>query len=157
MPFGGAFDGELYFKPMPFRNQTGSIAAIKAATGERVWQTKIPKPEGCPDPSSSDEYGERAQETCCHSGNWAGATAIAGAVFTGSRDGVLRAYASKDGKIIWEYKTNRAYDTVNGVPGKGGGLGGPGPTIVNGMLFIGSGYDILSGATGNVLLAFGVE
>jgi hypothetical protein len=25
------------------------------------------------------------------------------------------------------------------------------------MLFIGSGYDILSGATGNVLLAFGVE
>jgi hypothetical protein len=43
------------------------------------------------------------------------------------------------------------------VAGRGGGLGGPGPTIVNGMLFIGSGYDILSGATGNVLLAFGVE
>jgi polyvinyl alcohol dehydrogenase (cytochrome) len=156
--FGGAFDGELYFKPMPFADQTGSIAAIKAATGERVWQTKIPKPEGCPDSPAGALYASSSsQETGCHSGNWAGATAIAGAVFTGSRDGVLRAYGAKDGKIIWEYKTNRAYDTVNGVPGKGGGLGGPGPTIVNGMLFIGSGYDILAGATGNVLLAFGVE
>ena len=155
--FGGAFDGELYFKPMPFSNQTGSMAAIKAATGERVWETKIPKPEGCADSSPSSGGSSKAQEIGCHSGNWAGATAIAGAVFTGSRDGVLRAYASKDGKIIWEYKTNRPYDTVNGISGKGGGLGGPGPTIVDGMLFIGSGYDILSGATGNVLLAFGVQ
>ena len=54
------------------------------------------------------------------SGNWAGATAIPGAVFTGSRDGVLRAYSAKDGKIIWEYRTKRDYETVNGVPGKGG-------------------------------------
>ena len=98
-----------------------------------------------------------AETIGCHSGNWAGATAIAGAVFTGSRDGILRAYASNDGKIIWEFKTNQPYETVNGVPGHGGGLGGPGPTIVGGMLFIGSGYDILFGATGNVLLAFGVE
>jgi len=160
--FGGAFDGEFYFKPMPFADQTGSLAAIRVSTGERVWQTRIPKPAGCPEPQGGPGRGPgggsgRAQAIGCHSGNWAGATAIAGAVFTGSRDGVLRAYASKDGKIIWEYKTNQPYETVNGVPGKGGGLGGPGPTIVGGMLFIGSGYDILSGATGNVLLAFAVN
>jgi polyvinyl alcohol dehydrogenase (cytochrome) len=158
--FGGAFDGELYFKPMPFSNQTGSIAAIRATTGERVWQTKIPKPDGCPDPPAGrggGGGGGNAQALGCHSGNWAGATAIPGAVFTGSRDGTLRAFAAKDGKIIWEFKTNRPYETVNGVAGKGGGLGGPGPTIVGGMMFIGSGYDILSGATGNVLLAFGPE
>jgi polyvinyl alcohol dehydrogenase (cytochrome) len=156
--FGGAFDGELYFKPMPFDDQTGAIAAIRAATGERVWQTKIPKPAGCGNPPPNGGNGGPNVETIgCHSGNWAGATAIAGAVFTGSRDGVLRAYSSKDGKIIWEFKTNQPYETVNGVPGHGGGLGGPGPTIVNGMLFIGSGYDILFGATGNVLLAFAPE
>src|SRR5262245_713362 len=159
--FGGAFDGELYFKPMPFSDQTGSVAAIRATTGERVWQTKIPKPAGCPDPPAGrgggGGGGGNAQALGCHSGNWAGATAIAGAVFTGSRDGTLRAFASKDGTIIWEFKTNQPYETVNGVPGKGGGLGGPGPTIVGGMLFIGSGYDILSGATGNVLLAFAPE
>ena len=78
-------------------------------------------------------------------------------MFTGSRDGILRAYSTRDGKIIWEYRTNRAYETVNGVAGKGGGIGGPGPTIVGGMLFVGSGYDILFGATGNVLLAFGLN
>jgi polyvinyl alcohol dehydrogenase (cytochrome) len=105
----------------------------------------LPTPTDCPDPN--------ARQTC-HSGNWAGATAIPGAVFTGSRDGTLRAFSSKDGKIIWEFKTSRPFDTVNGVPGNGGGIGGPGPTVAGGMLFTGSGYAILSGAPGNVLLAF---
>jgi polyvinyl alcohol dehydrogenase (cytochrome) len=146
--FGGAFDGELYYKPLPFSDQTGAMAAIKAENGERVWYTKIPKPTGCPQPESRQT---------CHSGNWAGATAIPGAVFTGARDGTLRAFSSKDGKIIWEYPTARTYETVNGVPGNGGGIGGPGPTVAGGMLFTGSGYAILSGAPGNVVLAFGLD
>jgi polyvinyl alcohol dehydrogenase (cytochrome) len=121
-----------------------------------VWYTKVPRPAGCPElPAGRGSADAQAQG--CHSGNWAGATAIPGAVFTGSRDGVLRAYSTRDGKIIWEYRTRHDYETVNGFAGKGGGLGGPGPTIVGGMLFIGSGYDILYGATGNVLLAFGLE
>ncbi len=48
------------------------------------------------------------------------------------------------------------YETVNGVRAKGGSIGGHGPAIVGGMLFMGSGYNITS-APGNVLLAFGVE
>jgi polyvinyl alcohol dehydrogenase (cytochrome) len=119
--FGGAFDGELYYKPLAFRDQSGAIAAIRGTTGERVWYTKLPKPSSCADPES--------RETC-HSGNWAAASAIPGAVFTGSRDGVLRAFSGKDGHVIWEYATRREFETVNGVPGKGGGFGGPGPTIV---------------------------
>jgi polyvinyl alcohol dehydrogenase (cytochrome) len=44
------------------------------------------------------------------------------------------------------------------VPGKGGSINGPGPTIVGGKLFMNSGYVVLGGALpGNVLLAFGVE
>jgi len=146
--FGGAFDGELYFKPLPFADYSGAVAALKAATGERVWYTKLPKPANCADPNSRQT---------CHSGIWAGATAIRGAVFSGSRDGVLRAFSATDGKIIWEYATQKEFPTVNGVPGNGGGFGGPGPTIVGGMLYIGSGYAILTGSPGNVLLAFGVE
>jgi len=146
--FGGAFDGELYFKPLPFADHSGAVAALKAATGERVWYTKLPKPANCADPNSRQT---------CHSGIWAGATAIRGAVFSGSRDGVLRAFSATDGKIIWEYATQKEFPTVNGVPGNGGGFGGPGPTIVGGMLYIGSGYAILTGSPGNVLLAFGVE
>ncbi len=146
--FGGAFDGELYFKPLPFADQSGAIAAIRASDGQRVWYTKLPKPENCTDPTSRQT---------CHSGNWAAASAIPGAVFTGSRDGVLRAFSSRDGKVIWEFPTRREFETINGVAGNGGGFGGPGPTIVDGMLFTGSGYAILGGAPGNVLLAFGVQ
>jgi polyvinyl alcohol dehydrogenase (cytochrome) len=146
--FGGAFDGELYFKPLPFSDQSGALAAIRATTGERAWYTKLPKPANCADPDSRQT---------CHSGIWAGASAIRGAVFSGSRDGILRAFSSRDGKIIWEYGTNREFPTANGVPGNGGGFGGPGPTIAGGMLFTGSGYAILSGSPGNVLLAFGLE
>ena len=70
----------------------------------------------------------------------------------------MRAYAAADGKILWEYNTAQPYDTVNGVAGKGGSLNGPGPVIVDGMLFMNSGYAYLGyGTPGNVLLAFGVE
>jgi polyvinyl alcohol dehydrogenase (cytochrome) len=146
--FGGAFDGDLFYRPLPFTDQTGALAAIKVTTGERVWYTKVPKPSDCQDSNS---------RLTCNSGNWAAATAIPGAVFTGSRDGVLRAYSSKDGKIIWEFPTNRPFDTINGVKGKGGGIGASSPTIVDGMLYMGTGYAILGGSPGNVLLAFGVQ
>jgi len=43
------------------------------------------------------------------------------------------------------------------VAAKGGSIASIGPTIADGMLFIGSGYGVISGTTGNVLLAFGVQ
>ena len=45
---------------------------------------------------------------------------------------------------------------MNGVRAKGGSIGGHGPAIVGGMLFMGSGYNVIH-TSGNVLLAFGVE
>ena len=85
-------------------------------------------------------------------------TVIPGVVFSGSRNGIMRAYAAADGKIIWEYNTAREFSTVNGVPAKGGGISGPGPTVAGGMLFMGSGYAEMGiGSPGNVLLAFGIE
>ena len=46
---------------------------------------------------------------------------------------------------------------VNGVPGRGGSLNGPGPTIAAGMLYVSSGYSALGYMPGNVLLAFSVD
>ena len=43
---------------------------------------------------------------------------------------------------------------MNGAPGKGGAMDGPGPAIAGGMLFLCSGYGAWGGAPGNVLLAF---
>jgi polyvinyl alcohol dehydrogenase (cytochrome) len=43
---------------------------------------------------------------------------------------------------------------VNKVPGRGGSIDGPGAVVVNGMVFISSGYTRNGGMPGNVLLAF---
>ncbi len=149
--FGGAFDGTYYLKPMPFSDGSGGIAAIRATDGSRAWFTTVPKPRGCP-----DVLGEQPREYC-HSGNWAAASAIPGAVFVGSADGTMRTYASEDGEVLWEYQTNRSFPTVNGVAGYGGGFGGAGATVADGMVYVGSGYAILRGQPGNVLLAFGLR
>ena len=80
---------------------------------------------------------------------------IPGVVFSGSLDGHLRAYAADTGKIIWDVDTVGDYETVNGVKARGGSLNGPGATVVDGMLYVHSGYS--SYMTGNVLLAFSVD
>jgi polyvinyl alcohol dehydrogenase (cytochrome) len=89
--------------------------------------------------------------------NAAAVSAIPGVAFVAGSDGVLRALATGDGKVIWEYNTARDFDTVNKVPAKGGAINSIGPTIVNGMVFIGSGYAVSGSNFGNVLLAFSLE
>ena len=152
--FGGATDGQLAYFPILFQppapygdktapRATGALAAIRVGTGELTWYTPTPA-ANCPDPSPRG----------CSSGQNAAATAIPGVVFAGAMDGMLRAYSTTDGRIIWEYNTAQEFETVNDVPAKGGTLDGPGPTIVDGMLFMGSGY---RSGPGNVLLAFGLD
>jgi len=115
--------------------------------GERIWFTR-PPPIRC--------TGDR--DPNCVQAQSAAVTVIPGVVFSASSNGIMRAYAAQDGKIIWEYNTAQEYTTVNRVPAKGGGINGPGPTIAGGMLFMTSGYAALgSGSPGNVLLAFGTE
>ena len=72
-------------------------------------------------------------------------------------DGHLRAYATKDGKVLWKVDTFRDYETVNGVAANGGSLDAAGPVVVDGMLYVNSGYGFFGGKPGNVLLAFSVD
>jgi polyvinyl alcohol dehydrogenase (cytochrome) len=142
--WGGASDGELFYRPLNFPDATGAVAAMRVTTGERVWYTKLPKVEDCDLPG----WGS------CSSGITAAATAVPGAVFTGSSEGTLRAYSASDGGILWEYPTQQRYESVNGVPAIGGAIGATSPTIVDGMIYMGSGYSIFGSRPGNVLLAF---
>ena len=158
---GAATDGDLYYRGIatcPALNlarnpgackpvETGAMVALNAATGEEVWSTLHAKPADCRDPEANS----------CSGGIFGAVTVIPGVVFAGAKDGTLRAYSTHDGEILWEYKTMREYETVNGVRAKGGSIGGHGPTIVDGMLFMGSGYNLFQTAAGNVLLAFEVE
>ncbi len=56
--------------------------------------------------------------------------------------------------MLWDVDTVRDYETVNGVKARGGALNGPGPAIVDGMLYVNSGYGQFGTIPGNVLLAF---
>jgi polyvinyl alcohol dehydrogenase (cytochrome) len=98
--------------------------------------------------------GDRDQ---CSPALSAAVSVIPGVVFSGGVSGFLRAYATDDARLLWEFDTARDYATVNGVSGHGGAIDGPGPVIVDGMLYVNSGYAQWSGIAGNVLLAFEVS
>jgi polyvinyl alcohol dehydrogenase (cytochrome) len=66
----------------------------------------------------------------------------------------LRAYSAEQGSVLWDFDTVRGFNTVNGIPGKGGSIDGPGVVVVNGTVFVNSGYSRFGGMPGNVLLAF---
>ena len=70
-------------------------------------------------------------------------------------DGHLRAFATTDGSLVWDFDTARTFDTVNGTNANGGSLDGAGPVVSGGMVFVNSGYPRFGGMPGNVLLAFG--
>ena len=81
----------------------------------------------------------------------AAVTAIPGVVFSGGLDGHLRAYDAAGGRIIWDVDTKGSYQTVNETTAFGGSLDGPGPVVVDGMLYVTSGYAHLGGAPGNAV------
>jgi len=132
-PAAGSSDSEPPVGP--------GLYALKLTTGERVWAT--------PHPACEQPGCRRAQS--------AAVTAIPGVVFSGSLDGHLRAYSTADGKIIWDVATAHEYRTVNGVPGKGGSIDGPGAVVVGGAVYVNSGYAFFGATGGNVLLAFSVD
>jgi polyvinyl alcohol dehydrogenase (cytochrome) len=125
----------------------GGLSALSLTTGEEVWHARPPAIDCKP--------GDR---NCAVQAQSAAITVIPGVVFSGSTNGMMRAYSTADGKVLWEYNTAREHTTVNGVSAKGGSLNGPGPVVAGGMLFMNSGYAYLGyGAPGNVLLAFGID
>jgi polyvinyl alcohol dehydrogenase (cytochrome) len=76
-------------------------------------------------------------------------------VIQGSVDGYLRAFDAATGELLFQYDTARNYETVNGVPGKGGAIDNASIVAANGYLFVNSGYALIGGQTpGNVFLAF---
>jgi polyvinyl alcohol dehydrogenase (cytochrome) len=126
-------------------NMAGGLAALDMKTGIKRWYT--------PAPSPACAWG---MESCAHAQAQA-VTVIPGVAFSGSMDGHLRAYSTIDGKILWDTETAKDFPTVNGIKASGGSLDQGGATIVNGVVYINSGYGQRNGQPGNVLLAFSVD
>jgi polyvinyl alcohol dehydrogenase (cytochrome) len=131
--WGGAADAQNVY----YGAGGPGLVAFNLATGEKAWSFTAPQGGG--------SLG-------------AAPTAIPGVVFQGSSNGRLFAVSSADGKQIWEFNTAQPFNTVNKVAARGGAIASAGAVVANGMVFISTGYGILSGASsGNVLLAFAAE
>lgn len=119
----------------------GGLTALRVADGGRVWHAPAaPCPEGAPAGCSPAQPGA--------------VTLIPGAVFATSNDGHVRAHATADGRVLWDFDTVRDFATVNGVPARGGSLDGQGVVVADGLVLVASGYPRNGGMPGNVLLAF---
>jgi polyvinyl alcohol dehydrogenase (cytochrome) len=121
----------------------GGLHAIDLKTGTIVWSAKAAP---C-----------AAERTDCSPAQSAAVSAVPGVVFSGSMDGHLRAYAAKTGEVLWDTDTSREFQTVNGPAAHGGSMDAAGPAIVEGMVFVNSGYSQWGGMPGNVFLAFSVD
>jgi polyvinyl alcohol dehydrogenase (cytochrome) len=154
MEWGSATDGELAFfpvsdvidgqqRPVP-SSQAGTLHAVNVSDGTSVWVAR-PAAPACGTPQRN-----------CGIALSAAISVIPGAVFAPSIDGAVRAFSTRDGSVLWTFDANRNFETVNGVKANGGAFDGGGASVVNGMVFIGSGSGGTAGRPGNVVLAFGL-
>ena len=134
--WGGAADDQNAY----FGLSSGGVVALQLNDGARKWFAPLAPAAG------------RAR------GRESALSVIPGVVFSTGWDGVIRALSTADGRVLWTYDTAKPFETVNKVTAKGGSMGGPGPTIAGGMVYVGSGFPgIQNGMPGNVLLAFGIQ
>ncbi len=133
--------GAVIVNVNPDRGPTPGLYAVDLMTGDVVWSAPA-EAEAC--------EGGRS----CFAANSAVATVIPGVVFAGRLDGHLRGHSTQDGRVLWDFDTAREFETVNGVPGRGGAIDGSGRVVAAGMVIINSGYGAFSQMPGNMLLAF---
>ena len=146
--WGVAVAGERFFigtadllTPTP-----GGMHAISIADGRSIWDVP-PQPKLC----------LKTPGQICNAGQGSAPTAIPGAVLSAGLDGGLRAYSAENGTILWTFNTNEDFKTVNGVAARGGGMDHGGAVVVDGMLYLNSGYGGFVGHPGNILLALGLN
>jgi polyvinyl alcohol dehydrogenase (cytochrome) len=117
------------------------IYALDGFTGEPIWQAPV--------------SGHCSSKIPCR-GYSAAITAIPGVIFAGAKDGYFRAFDSVNGAMLWEFNTAQKFIALNGEVAQGGDIDGPGAVIVNGMVYVNSGYATGNSAIhpGNAFLAF---
>jgi len=157
--FGMAYDGERLYVPIADMgnamdsSQTARLAdagparpglyALDPTTGKLLWST----------PADNVCRGR----TFCDPGILASISAIPGAVFAGHMDGRIRAYDSKSGRVLWEYDTTTPVAALGGATAQGGSVGGAGPVVHHGVVYMNSGYGMYFHMPGNMLAAFSVD
>lgn len=170
--WGMAVEGQKLFVPIadsvrPFPGYTPrpGLYALDINTGKNLWSSPVKR--SCElSGSLSDSYGLKAirekpsdSDSDCsfHFSLSAAATATDGLVFAGGLDGILRAYNTDNGQVVWQTYTAKDYQGVNGISGRGGSIDVDGAVIGDGTLLIHSGYSMFGQLSGNVLLSYEVD
>ncbi len=141
-PIAGEWDFDPNIKP--------GLYALDAKTGAIKWQYNPELPPGTPPPPP----GTPAVFPVHPIAMSAAPAVIDGVVFAATLDGTLHALDSQTGALLWKQATAKEYDTVNGVPGKGGAIDAASIYAANGLLIANSGYGSFGQAPGNVILGF---
>lgn len=149
--WGMAAEGTTVFVPIsdsttdkPGAGRPG-LGALDAATGKVRWWSAAPKPVCAW--GTDDCRGSLSQAV----------TAIEGVVFAGSQDGHLRAFDAASGKVVRDIDTAGSFAAVNAPAAHGGSLDTGGPVVVDGVVYVNSGYGQFLGHGGNALLALSVD
>jgi len=121
----------------------GGLTALRLIDGAKAW---FAPSRPCTPPRPGCSPAQPGALSC-----------VPGAVFSGSMDGHIRAFSTEDGHLLWDFDTAHDFPTVNGIPARGGSLDGAGPVILDGMIYVNSGYPRFGGMPGNVLLAFSLD
>ena len=120
------------------------VHALDVSTGEILWRNDLP---------NKCEEGP----FLCWPGISAAVSSTSDLVFAGGLDGILRALDTDNGDILWETNTRQSFGLRNGIEAKGGSIESDGPVIVNGQVFITSGYEKWAESPGNVLLVYSLN
>ena len=120
------------------------VHALDVSTGEILWRNDLP---------NNCEEGP----FLCWPGISAAVSSTSDLVFAGGLDGILRALDTDNGDILWETNTRQSFGLHNGIEAKGGSIESDGPVIVNGQVFITSGYEKWAESPGNVLLVYSLN
>ena len=78
-------------------------------------------------------------------------------VLAGALDGRAFAFDRNDGTVLWEYATNRAFETVNGIDAHGGAIDSPGIVAADNLVIVPTGYGMFGQMPGNLLLVFEIS
>lgn len=136
MPYGRTvFEGE----------KRPGLYALDLRSGEMIWSAPAPQ-DIC--------QGRRF----CNPGTSQAITATEDFVVAGALDGVVRIHDLNTGAVLWQFDTTEPVTTVSGEATRGGSMSGAaGPLLIDGRMFISSGYGLHEHMPGNAFLAFAVR
>ncbi|MCG3168616.1 MAG: Polyvinylalcohol dehydrogenase [Pseudomonadales bacterium] len=144
--YGMAFDGTALYVPVSddevrAPHRPGGLAALDPATGAVLWRVAGPDPHCA--------WGTDG----CLAAFVAAPTAVPGAVFSGSWDGYLRVYATRDGSLLRAIDTGGEFAAVGGATARGGQVSGYPVVIGRGAVYVTSGASSIL-HPGNALLVY---